>query len=208
MSWILTSEAREHELAGGAATHPDNLPSIREIAHSLAQINRYTGHASRPYSVAEHSLLVCMLAKADGAPTELVLATLMHDAHECITGDTSSPVKEALGAVWHEFEWMHQRHLLEMYELLDTFVQHKADIKKWDLVALATERRDLMCFDAALHRPWPVIDTPGRQHLPASVNLNTPQRRMNTWETWAWLFENEASLLMERRMAQQTGALA
>lgn len=203
MSWILTCEAREHELTGGAATHPDNLPGIREIAHSLAQTNRYTGHASRPYSVAEHSLFVAMQAEVDGYGTDVVLAALMHDAHECITGDASSPLKQALGKTWHQFEWMHQRHLLEKYELLDTFTQHQEAIKRWDLIALATERRDLMPFNPDLHRPWPVIDTPGQVIAPANVSLNTTQRVLNTWDTWAWLFENKASLLMEKRLVSE-----
>lgn len=208
MSWILTCEAREHELTGGAATHPDNLPGIREIARSLAQINRFTGHASRPYSVAEHSLLVAMLVESGGHGADAVLAALMHDAHECITGDTNSQVKLAVGTAWDDFEHTHQRHLLEQYELLNIYLQYRPVIKHADLTALATERRDLMPFNPALHRAWPVIDTPGHEVPPAPVNLNSPHRLTNTWETWADLFEAKASQLLEARMAAMQGAAA
>lgn len=197
-TFALTQSGREHILSGPAATHPDNVPSLREIAHSLAQINRYTGHASRPYSVAEHSLLVCMFAKADGASNALCFAALMHDAHESIVGDMSSQVKIEIGEVWAAFEWKHQRHLLEQYDLLEVYAEHKAAIKRWDLMALATERRDLMAYTPGISTPWPVLDTAGAQVLPEAINLNAKQRQLNTWETWAWLFENEAALLQER----------
>ena len=198
-TFALTQSGREHILSGPAATHPDNVPSLREIAHSLAQINRYTGHASRPYSVAEHSLLVCMFAKADGASNAVAFAALMHDAHEAIVGDVSSQIKIELGEVWAAFEWKHQRHLLEQYELLDAFTQHKAAIKRWDLIALATERRDLMPYTPGISTPWAVLDTPGAEVLPdANINLNAPQRQLNIWQTWAYLFENQAALLQER----------
>jgi hypothetical protein len=206
MNWIVTNTAREHALSGPLAQQADNIPGIREIAHSLGQINRYTGHASRPYSVAEHSLLVSDLAEFEGADTRLVLCALMHDAHECIVGDVASPVKAEVGLVWHAFEWEQQAPVLRHYDLLTTYQEHAAAIKRWDLIALATERRDLMPFNAKTHRAWPVIDTPGKVIAPAAVNLNSPWRQKNTWQTWAWLFENKTSLLLEKLLVEQHAA--
>ena len=104
MSWLLTCQGREHYLAGPERDQPDNIPTLGEIAHSLAQINRFNGHCSRPYSVAEHSLFVADLAQAMGASEEVQLGALLHDAHECVTGDMSTPIKDELGAVWSKFE--------------------------------------------------------------------------------------------------------
>ena len=57
MTWMLTSQGQVVHLDN--PLHNPGALSIRAIAHSLACINRFTGHALRPYSVAEHSLLVC-----------------------------------------------------------------------------------------------------------------------------------------------------
>jgi len=78
-----------------------NLPRV------LSQINRWSGHTNRPYSVAEHSLFVAALLPAD-----LVAAALLHDAGEAITGDIARPWLELIGrnsplfarlhVEWHE----------------------------------------------------------------------------------------------------------
>lgn len=62
-----------------------------DIAHALACINRYQGHAPIPYSVAQHSVLACRLA-----PKGHELAALLHDAHEAYVGDVPRPMKSVL----------------------------------------------------------------------------------------------------------------
>ena len=74
--WILTATGRDFPLSGLPTVMPDAAPRIEDIAHALAQINRYTGHAARPYSVAEHSLLVCEIVRAKGLNCH---AQLRHD---------------------------------------------------------------------------------------------------------------------------------
>jgi hypothetical protein len=64
---------------------------IRDIAHSLSLICRYTGHIPTFYSVAQHSLIVSSLV-----PHEYRLAALLHDAEEAYIGDWSSPLKHSL----------------------------------------------------------------------------------------------------------------
>lgn len=59
-----------------------------DIAHALACINRYQGHAPQPYSVAQHSVLACQMA-----PQGLRLEALLHDAHEAYVGDVPRPLK-------------------------------------------------------------------------------------------------------------------
>lgn len=200
-NWTVTATGREHMLSGPAATHPDNVPSLGEIGHSLAQINRFTGHATRPYSVAEHSLLVLSLARNEYASPELQFAALMHDAHECIVGDMATPHKLEMGDAWTAYEWKHQRHLLEQYELLDVFTQHKARIKRWDLIALATEREQITRFNPLYNRLWPILDTPGAEIYAAlGVDLNEQWRWDNVWATWASIFTYQAKELQSRIM--------
>ena len=66
-----------------------------EIARQLSRICRYAGATPHFYSVARHSLLVAELVPHDPA---LRLAALVHDAHECWTGDLCRPAKQKVGS--------------------------------------------------------------------------------------------------------------
>jgi len=190
MSWLLMNTSREHLLPG----HPGHAqtalapytPSLSEIAHSLAHINRFTGHAKRTYSVAEHSLLVAdMVAHAGLGPMEQICA-LMHDAHESITGDVATPIKEVLGDAWYRFERAEQNALLGAYGLVDAMADHAKTVKHYDLMALATERRDLLPYFAHTNTPWPVIDTPGAEIQPWDGAYLMAEHRVKTPpEMWA-----------------------
>jgi hypothetical protein len=86
----------------GKLFHPlDPDPSevcLRDIAHALAQIPRFGGHASERYTVAQHSL---RLAKLVPTP-ELRLPGLLHDAAEAYIGDIPTPLKRVPAVQWIE----------------------------------------------------------------------------------------------------------
>lgn len=65
--------------------------SILDIAHSLSTINRFTGHARFPYSVAQH----CIEVSYEIDP-QFALAGLLHDATEAYVNDLSRPLKRNL----------------------------------------------------------------------------------------------------------------
>lgn len=71
-----------------------NQIDIDDIAWALAHQNRYNGHTSRPYSVAEHSIRLVnyLFTKLEQdvqkeAPRLLMLYALLHDAPEAYIGD-------------------------------------------------------------------------------------------------------------------------
>lgn len=174
--WILTYNGTDQPITGPGLLLAD-VPPIDVVAHSLAHINRFTGHATRPYSVAEHSMLVCDAVAGMGLSAHAQLAALMHDAHECLTGDVATPVKHALGVAWLEVENVVALAFRKHYHLISAHAGHRHYIKQADLIALATERRDLMRFDPARNLAWPILDTPGAQVLPLEcADLNNPAR--------------------------------
>lgn len=181
--WILTHTGREHFITGAEVL--SNVVDISDIAWSLAQINRFTGHANRPYSVAEHSLLVADLAAADNCTPLVQMLGLMHDAHECITGDVSSPVKIGVGLNWARFETLQADRVRRSLRLASGFAAYRQVVNVYDLVALATERRDITSFDPARNLPWAVLDTPGAEIRPAAdINLNSLERVNRSWAGW------------------------
>jgi len=67
--------------------NPDDI-CIEDIAHALSLINRFTGHTTEPYSVAEHSIWMSL-----HATNEARMAALLHDAAEAYLGDQARPIK-------------------------------------------------------------------------------------------------------------------
>jgi hypothetical protein len=100
VSEFITTAPREHQdTAGKIRTYtgkyvdPFNMAAedidIRDIAHHLSLINRYTGATPLAYSVAQHSVAV----SRHFIDPELRLAGLLHDAGEYVLNDIASPVK-------------------------------------------------------------------------------------------------------------------
>ncbi len=119
---------------------------ILDIAHSLSTINRFTGHARFPYSVAQH----CIEVSYEIDP-EFALAGLLHDATEAYVNDLAKPVKRSLP----EYCAMEDR----IHEVISTKfdVDTKAPaIKVVDSRALVTEAWWLCNGEAWYFQdPWP-----------------------------------------------------
>lgn len=110
---------------------------LEDIARGLSRINRFNGQTTEPYSVAQHSIIVASLV-----PERLKLAALLHDAAEYATGDLVSPFKAMLPAM----KQIERRIEDAIYAKFGVVINDydKKIIKAADLVALATEKRDLM----------------------------------------------------------------
>lgn len=114
--------------------NPDVI-SIIDIAVSLSRINRFTGHTTFPYSVAQHSCLVC-----DILPQEYKKWGLMHDAHEAYVNDMVSPVKKFFPS-YQEVETKLMKAVSQRFDLIWPVPKK---IVEADYILLATEKRDIM----------------------------------------------------------------
>lgn len=105
-----------------------------DIAAALSKLCRYNGHCSEFYSVAQHSVLVSEIIDPRYA-----LWGLLHDASEAYLGDVSYPLKQLLPD-YRLIEARVEACIIETFKL----GLEPPDVKRADLVALCTEKRDLM----------------------------------------------------------------
>jgi hypothetical protein len=80
--------------SGEICTGDVGTPTLRDIAISLSRLPRFAGHTKVEWSVLDHSLFVFrLLAASNRRDYAAQLAGLLHDAHECVTGDIPSDMK-------------------------------------------------------------------------------------------------------------------
>ena len=141
--------------------HIDDV-AIEDIAHGLAYQCRFNGQTSAFYSVAQHSLMVMSLV-----PEPLHFHALLHDAAEAYLGDMVKPLKQ----LFPEFSVIESR-VMEIIGLRFAIDLTRLDpaIKRADMVALATEKRDLMPYST---EAWSYLD--GIDALPGIIEPMGPQ---------------------------------
>lgn len=120
---------------------------IETIALQLNRINRFLGATSRPYSVMEHSYRGALWAKGHfGIRT--ARAFLLHDAHEILIGDITTPVAEFLDIKpWlTDIKIKIDRQIEKIFgvELRDANGLQLPDLHITDLTMLRREWDDLM----------------------------------------------------------------
>jgi uncharacterized protein len=115
---------------------------LEDIAHALSMTCRFNGHCKVFYSVAEHSVNVAKLVDAeftDEGRSTVMLAALLHDAHEAYVGDVITPMKKSLGVSYTTLEYHFNRMIGITFgvELNDL---HPI-VKQADIAMLEAERR-------------------------------------------------------------------
>ena len=120
---------------------------LEDIAHGLAYQCRFNGQTHAFYSVAQHSLMVARIL-----PPHLHRAALLHDAAEAYLGDMVKPLKRLLPD-FSRIEAGVTELIAQAFAVDFGCEDAAADparhaiyraIKQADMVALATEKRDLM----------------------------------------------------------------
>lgn len=129
----------------GIAIYPlDPDPALidpHDIAHSLANQCRFTGHTREFYSTAQHAYLVSTIVSK-----EYALEGLLHDGSEAYISDIASPIKRSkeFGDYYKEFEDRLTEAICERFNLTYPLPD---EIKVADKMMLRAEQRDLMPND-------------------------------------------------------------
>lgn len=130
---------------------------IEDLAHALSNINRYTGHTTLPYNVAQHCVVGSLLIDQ-----EFAYEFLMHDTAEALIGDVATPLKNMMP----EYKVIEKRVEIDLARRFGLSYPMLPQVKEVDLRMLATEVRDLMplaCQDWEILRgvePYPQPITP------------------------------------------------
>lgn len=149
-TWVQTYSGKAFRLG----ENMKDAINIIDIAHHLSTRCRFNGAPDPFYSVAEHSVRMCMHAETLKCTKAQQLWYLLHDAGEAYLPDIPSPMKRmgvTIGgisfAVWEEriMEILIKRYKLDPMD--DTL----------DLIMLATEKRDLMAPEP---EPWMPLPEP------------------------------------------------
>jgi len=131
VSWIQTFTGRKFHPAN---PQPEQI-CIEDIAHALGLSCRFGGHCTEFMSVADHCVMM-----SHNVSDELAFTALMHDSAEAYLTDVPRPIK----ALLHDFMEFEDK-VLEVIANKYKFVYPiPEEVKKADLMSLATERRDIM----------------------------------------------------------------
>jgi hypothetical protein len=166
-AWSQTATGRAFVFAD-PIVEPAHL--FTEVAVHLAKATRFAGATEKPISIAQHSVLAAEEALSATGDPELAAFVLLHDAHQTWLGDWTSPAFAALldeivasaaqagcAELNAHARAAHAKLALKLLknridrEVLtaagldfERFASRKSDIRRYDIQALATERRDLM----------------------------------------------------------------
>lgn len=146
------------ETISGIAFHfadpkPEEI-EIWDIAWSLSNQCRYTGHVKQFYSVAEHCCHLYDHAKAQGITDKKFLRTLlMHDASEAYLTDIARPIKAHIP----DYKRLEVRIETAISEKYDLTYPYPADVKELDTRILMDERAQVM---AQSDNVWGVVAEP------------------------------------------------
>jgi hypothetical protein len=163
--WAQSRAGRAVDLANPVAAQVD----FRELADVLAQGVRYAGNSLLPVSIGQHSLITLTIARQRKASPTLQAHVVLHDAHEWILGDWTTPAQQAVCRVALEMfgptaetyltdalaetKRRHDAAIFAAAGLAEPTPEQRAFIRACDLSALMTEKRDFLAPGA---RAWAI----------------------------------------------------
>ncbi len=161
--------------SGEIFDYSDPVFAIRDIAESLDKQCRYLGHCKRFYSVLEHSVYVTRLLVEDlpnpddhGGIDTVIKAGLLHDAAEAYFGDIITPLRHMCPQLIEARDDL-QDKIYKHFGCIRT-LGLQAYTHRADLVARATERRDLLNPCTGDDRAWGTLPEPSNIRLGEGAN--------------------------------------
>lgn len=151
--------------------NPENSRlTLADIAYGLGFTVRFRGQCvSRAtglhvfYSVADHCEIMSRIV-----PQEFAYDALMHEIGETVCGDMPGPLKVLLP----DFKALEKRCEAAGFLQYRVAMTDKVTVKKFDMVMLATEQRDLMTWGG---ERWEQLDNPGIEPLPFKIVPRSPE---------------------------------
>lgn len=140
--------------------NPDDI-DIKDIAHALSQICRFSGHSTEFYSVAQHSVYVSQWCSEQDA-----LFGLIHDCSEAYIGDISSPLKRT--PLYSKYRNMESKLQNMIYSKYCCSEVEPESVKIADIRVFETECRDVI---KTLHKHW----TKRAEPLPFTITPLPPK---------------------------------
>lgn len=146
-AYIVTSSGIKFNLL---ETTPDMI-TVEDMAHSLANQCRWTGHSKFHYSIAQHSYYCSFLG-----PVENLFWHLNHDNSEAYIGDMNRPLKHftEAGDAYRKVE--HPLQTL-IYQTVGLHGEEPESVKLADEAVLYAELEQLIptpTFDMASNNPF------------------------------------------------------
>lgn len=155
-AWMQTLSGRAITMA-----KPDvrDIDPVLDLPEMLARIPRFNGAVpGGNYSVAQHSCLIADAILEDGGDVDTAAVGLLHDGHEYIWGDWTSPAQEGLAEIEAELfgDSRFAGVVREAKARADQVIfracgvpwppslQQMRTVKIYDVRMLATERRQLL----------------------------------------------------------------
>ena len=123
-----------------------DMIQLEDITTGLGNYCRYGGQIERFYSVAQHSILVAMLA-----PEQYRREALLHDASEAYVGDVIKPLKNLLGKSYAIYEAVIMELVCQRFNLNQDNLDK---VKSWDIMALELEHSALRLKKPQSIRAW------------------------------------------------------
>lgn len=165
-AWMQTMSGRSLTMA---KPDPREIDLLVDLPEALARLCRYNGAVPGGlYSVAQHCVVMCDVVLDDTGDADLAAIALLHDAHEYIWGDFTTPAVDGLaeiaadllgpveaGAIPEVIRIAKKRADEAIFRACGLPFPPTAEqarvIKSYDLRMLATERRQLL---ATCGRRW------------------------------------------------------
>ncbi len=145
--------------------------TLEDIAHKLAQVNRWAGSARYPYSVAQHAVFVSQRVEQLGGDRRQQLLGLHHDDAEAWLGDLPRPWKKLMGDIYAELTEQMDTAIAEALRLPETGDEDELVLKAADRFTLILEARKLVPSEGrgwaeARGEDWDLLGIPSRIYTP------------------------------------------